>query len=684
MNSYMNSPTTSLRQTIKKTKFIHFTLLGLLSLSLASAADPVVTIDGKDKGRTFDGIGALSAGASSRLLIDYPEPQRSEILDYLFKPNFGAALQINKVEIGGDMNSTDGSEPSHMRTKDDENYNRGYEWWLMVESKKRNPEVKLCGLEWGAPNWINPVKNSVWTPENITFILKWVEGAKKHHNLTIDYLGGWNERAGDPAWFIQLRQSLDKAGDKDIQIVADDFFKWEIGGVMETNPTYAKSFENIGVHYPPDREKMDADPKMVKNWEACVASGKPLWGSEIGTAHYNGGAKALARLYNRGYIDMKMTSFINWSTIWCALPGLPYSGAGLMLADQPWSGAYDVGLSIWATAHTTQFAQPGWQYLDGACGYFSPEDHKAGSHVALRNPDGKNFSVIVETVDAKGSLTATFAVTGELNRVPLHVWKSITDMNKRDQAFLRQQDAIPDKNGQITYTFEPGCLYSLTTTEGQGKGATTSPARAPLALPYREDFQGIPIGKTPRYFSDQNGAFETALAKDGKPCLRQVITMKPILWYRDSDPTTLIGDLSWSDYTVKSEVLMEQPGYVELLGRVSGTKQQNVTPGYHLRLTDGTHWSLFYRTAVKEWVDIELAAGELAAPAGTGVWHTLELSFKGDQVSAAIDGQPVVKNLVDQNTKEAVERKATPCFTGYSTSRWQNGQFRKFEVSENK
>lgn len=33
--------------------------------------------------------------------LDYPEPQRSEILDYLFKPNFGAALSILKVEIGG-------------------------------------------------------------------------------------------------------------------------------------------------------------------------------------------------------------------------------------------------------------------------------------------------------------------------------------------------------------------------------------------------------------------------------------------------------------------------------------------------------------------------------------------------------------------------------------------------------
>jgi len=68
---------------MKTTTVRHIALLGLLAFSAAYAADPVITIDGKDKGRTFDGIGALSAGASSRLLINYPEPQRSEILDYL-------------------------------------------------------------------------------------------------------------------------------------------------------------------------------------------------------------------------------------------------------------------------------------------------------------------------------------------------------------------------------------------------------------------------------------------------------------------------------------------------------------------------------------------------------------------------------------------------------------------------
>src|SRR6266852_2496265 len=130
-------------------------------LVLCSSATPLVhgqiktvIIDGSSKGRIFDGIGALSAGASSRLLIDYQEPYRSQILDYLFKPGYGAALQHLKVEIGADVNSTDGAEPSSMRSRDDRDYTRGYEWWLMEEARKRNPQIILDTLPWGASGWV--------------------------------------------------------------------------------------------------------------------------------------------------------------------------------------------------------------------------------------------------------------------------------------------------------------------------------------------------------------------------------------------------------------------------------------------------------------------------------------------------------------------------------------------------
>ena len=54
-------------------------------LVLAQAAvglAETMVLDGQGPGRTFEGLGGLSAGAGTRLLVDYPEPQRSQVLDY--------------------------------------------------------------------------------------------------------------------------------------------------------------------------------------------------------------------------------------------------------------------------------------------------------------------------------------------------------------------------------------------------------------------------------------------------------------------------------------------------------------------------------------------------------------------------------------------------------------------------
>ena len=120
------------------------------------------------------------------LLIDYPEPARSQILDLLFKPQYGASLQHLKVEVGGDVNSTMGSEPSHMHDRNDENYRRGYEWWLMKEAKRRNPTVLLDCLEWGTPGWIGDGK--FYSQDNADYLVKFIRGAKSVHGLQMDYV----------------------------------------------------------------------------------------------------------------------------------------------------------------------------------------------------------------------------------------------------------------------------------------------------------------------------------------------------------------------------------------------------------------------------------------------------------------------------------------------------------------
>ena len=62
-----------------------------------------------------------------------------------------------KIEIGGDGQSTNGAEASHMHTRGDLNFERGYEFWLAKEAKKRNPKVTIYGLSWAAPGWIKSV-----------------------------------------------------------------------------------------------------------------------------------------------------------------------------------------------------------------------------------------------------------------------------------------------------------------------------------------------------------------------------------------------------------------------------------------------------------------------------------------------------------------------------------------------
>jgi hypothetical protein len=94
--------------------------LCLSSVTAEASAQSAFLIDSGNLSARFDGVGAVSGGGGgSRLLLDYNATQRSEILDYLFTPGFGASLQVLKVEIGCDGDTTQGSEQSHMRTAND-------------------------------------------------------------------------------------------------------------------------------------------------------------------------------------------------------------------------------------------------------------------------------------------------------------------------------------------------------------------------------------------------------------------------------------------------------------------------------------------------------------------------------------------------------------------------------------
>jgi len=87
-------------------------------------------------------------------LFSYAEPYLSEILDFLFLPNYGVSLHHLKCEAGGDGQSSEGVEPSHAHFEGDADFTRGYEWRLMVEAKKRNPNILISVLAWTWPGFL--------------------------------------------------------------------------------------------------------------------------------------------------------------------------------------------------------------------------------------------------------------------------------------------------------------------------------------------------------------------------------------------------------------------------------------------------------------------------------------------------------------------------------------------------
>ena len=599
-----------------------------------------IVLDGRVSGRIFDGLGAVSAGASSRLLYDYPEPQRSQILDYLFKPDYGASLQRLKVEVGADVNSTDGSEPSFMRTPTDHDSMRGYEWWLMAEAHKRNPNIILEILPWGAPAWVDPAhgaKPTLYTPQMAAYMADFIKTARHDYGLDIRYVGLWNEKVYDLTYLKALHHQLVENHLATRIVCCDEYpgeaaGQWAIADVMLKHPEIARDVAAIGVHYPKVNGK-------ITTTDAARRTGKPLWASEDQPNGGSGpfvsrdwavGGRILAHLYNQNYLQGSLTATEIWSPVTSYYDILAAPNSGLMYANTPWSGHYDVQGAIWATAHTTQFAQPGWQYLDSACGSLAG----GGTYVSLRSPNKRDWSVVLETIAAHAPQRVSFRIAGGLAATMVHIWET-----NSSRTFEHVADIMP-VNAAFTYTFGPDSLYSLTTTTGQGKGSAQPPPAAPFPLPYADGFDSTPIGRSPKFLADQDGAFEVhPCAGHTGRCLEQVITTPPIPWGPLPDPFTLAGDASWTNYSVSADVRFLSAVSAAIMGRIDSA---DVFKDGH------AHWPSGYVLCVEPggaWQLLSAAYGKPTETLASGTanferarWHHLTLRFQGKLIVALFDG----------------------------------------------
>lgn len=636
---------TSLALTHIVPAILHVAVAALcLGLGAQARADQTITIDGTGSGRTYEGIGAVSGGgATSVLLRDYVEPQRSQILDYLFKPYFGASMQELYVEIGGDGNSTEGSELSHMHTATDLNYYRGYEWWLMEQAKARNPAILLDATAWSAPNWVG--NDNYWstsaTNDAAGYLTKWILGAKSAHGLDINYIGCKNEPnfyAG-AAWPELLRTTLNSNGLTSVGIHGLDdpsngnppaSSMWTWASAMATDTTLNNAFYAISAHGTAPASGGNAPPANI------IALNKPLWDTE--EHPFNAGftrATDIVTSFISNYVSGKVTKTIYWFLVTAFYNNEPdYDLASAMLTASPWSGGYTVEPGLWGYAHIGQFTQAGWKFLDAASGNFT----SGGDYVTLAAPNGTDYSVIAQTTKATATQNITFNVSGGLSTGPVSVWSS----NATTQ--FQQQASITPTNGSFTIAMAPNTIYSITTTTGQQKGAYTPPATTAFPFPYYENYDHYidftTTGYRAYYHADIAGGFELYQRPDGTGnCLRQVVSPRAQSWAPEWNPYTIVGDTTWTDYEVSADVSFETAtGWVGVMGRVNSTGDgYGTTPNaYYVTLSPTGAWT-FNKSAFSGGTAITNGQATLA----TGSWHNLKLVFQGTSIKGLVDATQV-------------------------------------------
>ena len=310
----------------------------LATISVLNLSAQTVRLSNTSPGKQFDGIGVVDGGgATSVLLKDYPEPQRSQIIDMVYKPMFGASISALLVEIPGDGNSTQGSMPSHSHYRGDANFERGYIWWVMKAAKKSNPRLSLDATSWSAPAWVG----NFWSEDMVDYYISWMQGLREVHGLELDALGCHNEKGYNYDFAKNLRRAMNERGFEDVKL--HGFGNWgdrkmDFLKDMQKDSALAASLDAVCAH------TFSEIPLSKEHRAICEELGKPIWNSE--DHFYLPGFDALISIvkgFNENYIVSGATKVINWYGIAGVYPLEPYSYyPAMLLAREPWSGNYEV------------------------------------------------------------------------------------------------------------------------------------------------------------------------------------------------------------------------------------------------------------------------------------------------------------------------------------------------------
>merc|ERR1740117_439737 len=474
--------------------------------------------------------------------------------------------------------------------------------------------------------------------------------AKREHNLDIDYVGLWNGMNGPEGYRNALREAVGNSS-------------------IGPRTTVLDRIE----HYPGSYNEAHSNG-CTEYSEEKLRPGE-LWADEEGSMFDGRSARCLARVLNRNYISMCKTATIQWHLISSFYDYLPWPRCGVAVANEPWSGNFEITSPTWAIAHTTQFANIGWKYAAHGAGVSMLA--RGGSMVTRVAPDMSDFSIVIEKMrsntpicghganppaDVDGEvvviqLKGTFLKLLKGGGKKLAVWHSNLASGSEygvnppeSELFQNRGVRTVDTDGIIKLWVHPDEIYTLTTLTRGKKQVPWSPPKKAFPIPYKQSFNDERIAAPGRMWYDVMGAWEVQSSPYGDAAergnvLRQVVPVYPNCWgYRCEPPasffapSTLKGDL-----TVQLDVRLEEDGDF-ILNAVGFNYSQ-------LALKSTGTWSMG---------DPEYISGPVNFAKGN--WHTVKLRMKPDGSQQAwVDGERLAAHasLLTSAREVKPERRTT-------------------------
>ena len=400
---------------------------GAASLDTKSISKGI--IDWSKTAQEIDGFGASGAFKMARNLMNFPEPQRSELLDILFSPTKGVGLFIVR-NIVGDGGTVGGASPTIEPQEGVWNWTGDEDQvWLMQEAGKRGA-TRYISTVWSPPAWMKTSNNVIGghlRPDKYMafaeYLSMYIRGYKEHFGIDIYAISLANEPNGPHNYsscrwtgkeFHDFLLFLIPVFERDkitAKVIIGEHSAWSENLVLESlaDSVTAARVDIVGVHayHTVDKDPFPPIAERSGPLVETMASKKRIWETEVSNLGRNypdiRDGLYWAKVLHTHVAENNANAWLYWWAV-----SSPNTGQGMTHLNSQ-NKTYSVDKRLYTIGNYSRFVKPGYfrvvmnsELVAGvvASAYKSEKDNKLVIVVINENIDVKKLELSLTGVTA--------------------------------------------------------------------------------------------------------------------------------------------------------------------------------------------------------------------------------------------------------------------------------------------